>query len=168
MRIDFIDREMLKMMYDSNCRSIFVGIETSSQKVLNSVKKKYENRVLYEKLEIAKEIGIQVECGIIIGLPEDSETTITETTELVLELYKSDLVQTPGYFLFVPWIGTYIGDNLDQFGIKIASPDYEYWNCFSPKPIVSTKHITAHKAYELWSEGLDRICQEINLRLNKN
>lgn len=165
MRLDSVDSGLLQTLYNSNCRSIFVGIESSSQNILNSVRKDYAKEILFERLRMAKETGMHVEGGFIIGLPEDNERTIKETTDLAVELFKSDLIQTPGYFLFIPWLGTYIGDNIQEFGIEIDTYNYECWNCFSPKPIASTKHVSAAKVHELWIEGLEKICRAIKGRL---
>lgn len=147
--VDFT-KSFLKTLYDGNCRGAFCGIEAVSQTVLDSVNKGYTTQNLAKYLSNAKEAGIHVDGGYVFGLPEDDLAGLKTMTRLACRLLEEDLVETPAPFLFVPFRGTEIGDNLKRQGIVIVNHNTDDWQFFPPNPLASTKYASAEEVHREW------------------
>lgn len=148
-----LNKNTLKTLYAGNCRGSFIGIESASQTSLDGTNKNYSNSILLKGLQNAKKQGIHIDGGYVVGLPDDTITTLKDTKKLAINLLENDLVETPIYFLFNPWKGSYIGNNPTKFGIKIENNDLKYWHGFSAKLIASTKFVDAKTVYDFWESG---------------
>ncbi len=151
--VNDLTKETLKTLYEGGCRGAFVGIESASQSSLDGSNKNYILSTLKKGLLNAKNRGIHIDGGYVVGLPDDDLKCLKETKNLAINLLKKDLVETPIYFLFNPWKGSYVGDNPKNYGIKIENYDLRYYHGFSSKPIASTRHVDAKKVYSYWESG---------------
>ena len=68
-RADNVDPELLKDLFNAGFRSIFFGIESSSNKVLEFIKKKETVEQCVAAVKMAKEIGFHVSATFIFALP---------------------------------------------------------------------------------------------------
>jgi len=153
LRVDQLKSSLLNILYKGNCRGAFIGIEAASQNSLNDTNKGYSLDSLMDALLNAKRAGIHIDGGYVVGLPEDNIDSLKATKYLAIKLLESDFVETPIYFLFMPWKGTSIGDNLKKEHISIANKDYRYWHGFSSKPVASTRYVDAKTVYHFWETG---------------
>ena len=164
--IDF-NMSFLKTLYDGNCRGAFCGIEAVSQSVLDSVNKSYKSQDLVKYLNNAKDAGIHVDGGYVFGLPEDNLSGMMTMTRLACKLLEEDLVETPAPFLFVPFKGTEIGENLKRHGIEIVNNNTDEWHFFPPNPIASTKYASAEEVHREWVNCMINISNILESKLSK-
>jgi len=82
-RVDKVDRELLELMKKAGCRSISFGIESGSQKILDSAKKGIKVIQAMESIEMTKQAGIGVHLSFIVGLPGENWGTFEETVDFV-------------------------------------------------------------------------------------
>jgi anaerobic magnesium-protoporphyrin IX monomethyl ester cyclase len=163
--IDFT-KSFLKTLYDGNCRGAFCGIETVSQSVLDSVNKGYKSHDLANYLSNAKDAGIHVDGGYVFGLPEDDVSGLKTMTRLACRLLEEELVETPAPFLFVPFKGTKIGDNLKSCGIDVVNNNTDDWHFFPPNPLASTKYASAEEVHREWVNCLTQIDNILERKLS--
>ncbi len=163
-RIDSLNNDFVEKITKSGCNVAFVGIESNNQTILDSVNKKYNASIQEKALRTAKEHSLFLEGGYVVGLPEDNKESIEATTKLALKYFKEDLA-VPLYFLFVPFPGTEIGDNPEKFRIKIEDVGPENYHFISPKPLASTKNLTAQEVFDLWRTGQEKILTETKNKL---
>jgi radical SAM superfamily enzyme YgiQ (UPF0313 family) len=78
-RVDFVDREMLRMMAASGCHYIAWGLESASKEILTHARKGVDPDRARLSLTWAREAGIQNWGYFIIGLPGETVETIKET-----------------------------------------------------------------------------------------
>ncbi len=78
-RVDFVDREMLRLMGQAGCRWISWGIESGSEQVLRNVRKGIKLERVERALRWSREAGIRNWGYFIVGLPGETEETIRET-----------------------------------------------------------------------------------------
>jgi radical SAM superfamily enzyme YgiQ (UPF0313 family) len=156
----------LKTLYDGNCRGAFCGIEAVSQSVLDSVNKSYKSQDLVKYLNNAKDAGIHVDGGYVFGLPEDNLSGMMTMTRLACKLLEEDLVETPAPFLFVPFKGTEIGENLKRHGIEIVNNNTDEWHFFPPNPIASTKYASAEEVHREWVNCIINISNILESKLS--
>jgi radical SAM superfamily enzyme YgiQ (UPF0313 family) len=78
-RVDYVDREMLRLMARAGCWLISWGIESANETILKRIHKGYRKEQAFRALRWAKEAGIKNWGYFIIGLPGETEETIRET-----------------------------------------------------------------------------------------
>ncbi len=160
LRVDqMLDRPFLEAIHRAGCRSAFVGIESLDPGSLAAVDKGYGARQLEEALENAIQIGIAVEATVMIGLPADSAAAIRGTTDAAIRLFEEDRLRLVHYFLCVPWPGTALGGSPERYGIDVACTDPGHMITAPSVPLASTRHLSAREVFDLWEEGVARLCE---------
>src|SRR5208283_2874626 len=71
-RGDNVDRKLLGDLYDSGFRSVFFGLETSSETVMKTVKKGETVAQCVNAVKLAKEAGFHVSATFIYSLPGET------------------------------------------------------------------------------------------------
>ena len=108
-RIEDIDKDILKWANKADCNSIFLGVESGSQKIRNILKKpnssSITNDIIIEKINIIKEAGRKVGIFLIFGNPDETLDDIKETYRLMEKINPDDSQSTtlkiyPGTQLF--------------------------------------------------------------------
>lgn len=101
-RVDLVNKDLLKIMYNGGCRGISYGIESGSQEILNNAKKGITVEQAEDAIRWAKEAGMKVYCTFIFGLPGENWSTVEETIEFV----KRTLPTGAQFNVAVPYPGT--------------------------------------------------------------
>jgi radical SAM superfamily enzyme YgiQ (UPF0313 family) len=82
-RMDCVDRELLTLMRDSGCSSIYYGIETGSPRMQNISRKKLDLDIFHDILDITLELGITPTLSFITGYPEELMEDVQATLDLL-------------------------------------------------------------------------------------
>lgn len=101
-RVDLVDKELLKIIYDGGCRGVSYGVESGSQEILDKAKKGITVQQAENAITWAKETGINVYCSFIFGLPGENWKTVEETIKFV----KRTLPTGAQFNVAVPYTGT--------------------------------------------------------------
>ena len=108
-RLDLLDKDTLKLMNESGCHMISVGIESGSQRILDAMNKRLNLEIVKERLSLIRNItNIKVMGNFIIGYPGEEEIDIYRT----IKFARSLPLFTATFFGFHPIIGTPIYDEL--------------------------------------------------------
>lgn len=108
-RIDTLDRELLKVMKRAGCYLLAFGIESGSQEILNKANKKLDLKIVPDILSMVKEVGIETWGFFIIGLPGETRDSVRKTIDFATKL-PFDRAQfckfapLPGTSIFEEWI----------------------------------------------------------------
>jgi anaerobic magnesium-protoporphyrin IX monomethyl ester cyclase len=78
-RVEHVDRDILRTLRDANALFIGFGIESMSDRVLTSMKKKTRAAQNQAALEMAREEGVMAGGNIIIGDPAETEEAFGES-----------------------------------------------------------------------------------------
>jgi radical SAM superfamily enzyme YgiQ (UPF0313 family) len=117
-RADTVDRDLLKIMRDSGCKEVIIGMESGSDKILNTLRKGTTVKQNLRAMKMVKEF-MQLKVGVIVGSPGETWETIRETEEL--------LKQCPPDFwnvsTFMPLPGSDVWNSPEKFGLKILTRD---------------------------------------------
>lgn len=112
-RLDTLDRELLKLMEKSGCYSLAVGIEFGSQRILNHAQKGLSLETIKEKINLIKnETKIEITGFFIIGYPEETINDIKSTISLAVDLN----IDRANFFNFSPFPGSKIHEILKERG----------------------------------------------------
>jgi anaerobic magnesium-protoporphyrin IX monomethyl ester cyclase len=85
-RADHVTPELLKIMADSGCKNIGIGIESGSQRILDIAKKNLKIEDIKRAAKMIKASGIEFVTFFIFGLPGETEESIEETFKLIDEI----------------------------------------------------------------------------------
>jgi len=103
-RADYLTLDLLKKMKKTGCQSIFVGIESGDQYVLDNIigkSLKLKNVIKFAKM--CKKIGLKTGAFYIIGFPGETKENMRNTVEFALMLKRKYdvgmhlLFATPSY-----------------------------------------------------------------------
>lgn len=111
-RIGHIDVELIKILKDSGCWMVSVGIESSDQDLLNEHKDGLSLNKVREDIVLINSLGIWVKGLFMIGFPGETEESIIKTRKFALSLPLKEANLTA----FTPFPGAPITQEIDKFG----------------------------------------------------
>jgi len=121
-RLDTLDEEILNLMKKSGLYVVSVGVESGSQRILDSMQKRLTKEQIRNKIHIIRKVGLEVIGFFIIGYPAETKADILETFKFAESL---DLKRA-NYMIFHPYPGTPITNKLIESGeLKIDEQDWE-------------------------------------------
>ncbi|MFQ5874697.1 MAG: B12-binding domain-containing radical SAM protein [Dehalococcoidia bacterium] len=85
-RVDLVDEDLLRKMKAAGCHSIFFGLESGSQRMLDSMKKGTKVEQAEKALKACRAVGLPANGYFIIGLPGETRETVRETVEFCKRL----------------------------------------------------------------------------------
>ena len=109
-RVDTLDEEVLKLMYQAGARAFYFGVESGSQKILDFLKKGIRIEQVKKVFKLCQEIGFKTAASIIHGVPNETEDDLQKTEELLKEI-KPDVI----------WRNVFVGipnSDLYQYALK--------------------------------------------------
>lgn len=121
-RADTVDRDLLATMRDSGCKEVIIGMESGSQKILDTLRKGTTVEQNLRAMKMVKEF-MQLKVGVIIGSPGETWETIRETEKLLKEC-------PPDFWnvsTFMPLPGSDAWNNPEKFGLKILTRDLDQY-----------------------------------------
>ena len=156
-RADYLNLELLKKMKQSGANSIFVGVESGEQQILDDIIcKSLDLRHVVQFAKDAKQIGLKTGAFYIIGFPGEKKENMQRTVDFALELKRKYDV---GMHLFMatPSYGTKLYDECKTEGY--IQHDLT-WNAFAqarqPKgmPLITTRDFTPIEVKEIAAYAL--------------
>lgn len=101
-RVDTLDEELLQIMKDAGCITLFIGVESADQQMLEKMNKNITVSKTENAFKLARKVGIRTIASCVIGMPEDTRESIYQTIDFVKKL-------DPNYALYslaTPYPGT--------------------------------------------------------------
>lgn len=96
-RVDLVDREILERLRDIGCHKILYGIESGSQRVLDSMKKGITVEEVHEISRLTRALGIEQYWFLIYGYPPEDVHDLRLTIDMVRRLRPDDYGITVAY-----------------------------------------------------------------------
>jgi len=156
-RADRVDTELAKLMFESGCRSVMVGVESADPNILASVKKGETLAQIEDGISILKQAGLHVGGYFIIGLPGDSIEAEKKSVE-----FAERLGIAAHFNMFVPYPGTELWSWAQSNARFLRDPeDCLHFADLASKvdPLIETDDFTAaerRSAYEMVHTRLKR------------
>jgi anaerobic magnesium-protoporphyrin IX monomethyl ester cyclase len=156
-RADYLTLDLLKKMKQSGCQSVFVGIESGDQYVLdNIIGKSLKLKNVIKFAEMCKKIGLKTGAFYVIGFPGETKKSIMKTVEFALILKRKYDVGMHLMFA-TPSYGTrlyeecktkgYIRGNLTP---RAFAEVRQNWGL----PLIETENFTAMELKEIAAEAI--------------
>jgi magnesium-protoporphyrin IX monomethyl ester (oxidative) cyclase len=156
-RADCLNDNLLNKMKASGCQSVFFGVESGDQQILDKVicKNLDLNRVV-EVAKSCKKIGLKTGAFYIIGFPGEKKENMQRTVDFALKL-KRDFDVGMHLFMATPSYGTKLYEECKTKGY--IQKDLT-WNAFAearqPKgmPLITTNDFTPAEVKEIAAKAL--------------
>ncbi|MFC1850455.1 B12-binding domain-containing radical SAM protein [candidate division CSSED10-310 bacterium] len=129
-RLDTLDREVLKAMKKAGCYALIVGIESGSQNILDDMKKGITLAEITEKIHLINDMGMSVRGFFIIGYPTETFEDFQKTIRFALSLPLSGA----HFSSFLPLPGSEITEQLLAEGILKNIPYESLFYSLIPLP----------------------------------
>jgi len=154
-RADTVDRELLRIMRDSGCKEVIIGMESGSQKILDTLRKGITVEQNLKAMKMVKEF-MQLKVGIIVGSPGETWETIRETEKLLKEC-------PPDFWnvsTLMPLPGSEIWEHPENFDLKILTRDLDEYQMIGKdlkdgKVVVETKEMSKADIEQARDELID-------------
>ena len=125
-RVDTVDEELLKLMHKAGCWQISYGVETGSQRLLDSINKSISLEQIEQVFQITKKVGITIRGFFMLGLPGETP----EESQATIDFAKKLNPLWAQFTVTVPYPGTKMFEDIDQKG-KIRTYNWEKYNTWS-------------------------------------
>jgi radical SAM superfamily enzyme YgiQ (UPF0313 family) len=160
-RADRVDPSMLRHMANNNCRLIKYGAESSSQHLLDKIRKGITIEQLKRACAIAKEAGLNVLNYYMLGLPDESRETAFQTIDFIENLLDTQQIDLLEYYMTCPYPGTDLFHNPGRYDIELISDDFDRFREDQPG-VLKTRYLSPNELFEIWKVGLRRFAKGIH------
>ena len=99
-RVDLVNEEFLRAIYEAGCHTIMVGLESANEEILKKYKKNTKRSQMEAALNLTRAIGMKSVGTFVLGLPGESEESIRQTIAYARQLpldYASFNIATPRF-----------------------------------------------------------------------
>lgn len=140
------DGELLDMMKESGCQSLFIGFESINPKSITDVHKVQNSTENYERaIKAIHDRGIMINASFVFGLDGDTKETFQTTLDWIVK----NRIETVTSHILTPYPGTALYDRMAKEG-RIVMDDLSLYN--TANVVFQPVNMTAEELYEgyLW------------------
>ena len=126
-RVDHVNREFMKFLYDNGCAIIYFGVESANQLTLDRIGKRITLEQARRVFQWKKELGGAAMGSFILGFPWETVEDMKRTVEFAVRL-------DPDYAQFTaltPYPGTPLFDYAKNLGL-IEDWNWEHYTTIRP------------------------------------
>lgn len=153
--------DIMDLMAETGCRSLFVGFESLNPASLRGVTKLQNRRDKYE--DLVRKIhghGMMVNASVVFGFDEDGPDVFDQTTDWLID----QAVETMTAHILTPYPGTRLHARLQREG-RLLDHDLTHYNTsravFEPKNMTAAElesgYLGAYKRFYSWRSILARM-----------
>ncbi len=139
-RVDMVTKELLITMRDAGCVSVWFGVESGSQHVLDEMQKGISTEQTIRAVGWVRELGLTPAPNVLLGFPGETKESALKTIKFTQKISPDDMAY---YNIATPLPGTPLYDRVKENGwLKIT--DFDKYDCKTPvfeTPMLSTKEL---------------------------
>ena len=113
LRVQFVDDDVVKAMKESGCKGVYLGIESSVDKILLNMNKKARRKDFYKGISLLNKYDIDYVAAFVLGFPGETKETIIENIKFIEELKIKYYALKEFYYME----NTMIHSNREKFGL---------------------------------------------------
>jgi p-methyltransferase len=83
LRVQYANEDIIRLMKESGCRGVYLGIESASDRVLKNMNKRATRKAFATGVELLNKYDIDYLAAFVIGFPGEDETTIRENVDFI-------------------------------------------------------------------------------------
>jgi radical SAM superfamily enzyme YgiQ (UPF0313 family) len=112
-RVDMVTRELLVKMKEAGCISVWFGVESGSQQVLDAMKKGISTEQTLRVLGWVRELGLKPVPNVLLGFPGETKETAWKTIKFMEKISPDEV----GFYnVATPFPGTPMYDLVKENG----------------------------------------------------
>lgn len=150
-RLDSLDKEVLKLMKASGCYYVSVGIESGSDRILALMKKGLTREKIIKQIDLIKSTGMDVNGFFILGYPGETKKEMESTIKFSQQLG----LKRAAFYNFLPLPGTEIYNFLHKKG-EISSEKADWGSLFQADVPYSPKSVSKKELKNLQKKAYCR------------
>ena len=85
-RVDLVNKEVLSSMKRAGCHTIFFGVESGDDRILNLQSKRITTAQIRQAFKWCRQLGVRTGAFFIFGFPQDTVESMQKTINLAKEL----------------------------------------------------------------------------------
>lgn len=145
-RLDTLTEEGARQMREAGMRWVCVGVESGSQRVLDTMNKAITVPQIEAGLRLAQAGGLSASGFLIIGHPGDSPEEGAVSRGVVDRLFADGLLQWLDLSTFSPYPGTPYFNAPEKHGLEILTRDWSLWRRTN-RPVAQLQGYSAEQIY---------------------
>jgi hypothetical protein len=149
-------REDFAGLHSAGFRSLYVGLESASERVLDLMRKRSKRETIVANLTDATLSGIWMHCFLFFGFPGETEDDARQTYEFIIN--NAEIVSSFGAGTFSLEHNAPIFRHLDDFGIELQVTSKNDVDVYYDYEVA--RGISAKRALE-WQERLTNASKDI-------
>ena len=127
-RVDMLTRELLLKMREAGCISVWSGVESGSQRVLDAMHKGITTEQTIRVYEWIRELGLKPVPNVILGFPGETKESAWETIKFVEKISPDEV----GFYnIATPFPGTPLYDTVKKNG-WLRVTDFDKYDTVTP------------------------------------
>jgi anaerobic magnesium-protoporphyrin IX monomethyl ester cyclase len=130
-RVDIVNQELLEKMNKAGCKTIWFGVESGSQKILQRIGRNTTIKQIETAFNLCRRNGIQIACSFMLGLPDETLKDMEMSLKFAKKL-DPDWCQF-NIFIAYPYSRLYQEVlesknyvQLDEFLISVKTKEFDY------------------------------------------
>jgi len=164
-RVNTVTPEIIQLLKKSGCISIYYGLESGNEEILETMSKKTTLEQIYKAVQLTREAGINCSYGVMFGQPGETRETLHDSIKLIKNIsygeYRSNKM-----FGCIPFPGSGLYDWCKEKGLIKDDKDFydrylnQHWS-LDQLPVNMTKLTDeeANTAFHEANEELSRFFQ---------
>ena len=139
-RVDMVTKELLTKMRDTGCISVWFGVESGSQHVLDEMQKGISTDQTIKAVGWVRELGLKPAPNVLLGFPGETKESALRTIKFTQKISPDDVAY---YNIATPLPGTPLYDRVKEKG-WLKSTNFDEYDCKTPvfeTPELSTKDL---------------------------
>jgi len=124
--VNTIDEELVKLMKDSNCSVVGLGVETGDEEKLKKMGKGISVSKIMNAVKIMKKANLAFKAFFILGQPNETYESAKETINFAVKINPT----MPIFGIMVPYPGTKIAEMVEkgEGGYTLTTNDWNDYN----------------------------------------
>lgn len=148
-RIETMSDNLIDTLAECGCHSIFFGVESGSNKVLQSLGRCYSPQQVLQVYHRCLARGIRPYFSFIIGLPGETRVDVAKTFQLISKLEGVE----NGVHMLTPFPGTPISLDPDRHGLTFR--DFQTSDLdINTRSFVATEHLSPEEIEDLFHKAV--------------
>ena len=146
-RVDMITKELLLKMRRAGCISVWFGVESGSQHVLNEMRKGISTEQTIRAINWVRELGLKPVPNVLIGFPGETKESAWRTIKFAERISPDNVAF---FNIATPLPGTPMFDTVKENGwMRIF--DFDMYDCATP--IFETPTLNMKQLAELYQQA---------------
>jgi anaerobic magnesium-protoporphyrin IX monomethyl ester cyclase len=128
--LEKMDDSFFKLLEDSGCLRLTIGIESGSARIRGLMNKKGTTHDILKTVERLNKFNLIIYCSFIMGIPGETSRDIKETIALLLRMLKiNNNVRNSPFYIYTPYPGTKMYEKMAGKGFDMPASLSEWAEC---------------------------------------